>query len=107
MLQDAKIRLDRRRAALVRKHAAHVEEEHELDLAPEADWRAGEEVLHHLTEHEARDLREIDAALSRIEDGSYGVCQACGKPIGTARLDALPEARLCVACANQEARDHS
>jgi DnaK suppressor protein len=37
-------------------------------------------------------------ALARIEDGSYGACEACGQPIGISRLLARPEARLCIAC---------
>ena len=41
-------------------------------------------------------LAEIDAALQRIEDGTYGICENCGKPIGAERLAALPWARLCI-----------
>ena len=41
---------------------------------------------------------EIDAALSRVDGGTYGTCEACGKPIPPARLEALPEATLCVGC---------
>jgi RNA polymerase-binding protein DksA len=39
---------------------------------------------------------EIDAALQRIEDGTYGICEVCGKPIGAERLSALPWARRCI-----------
>jgi RNA polymerase-binding protein DksA len=38
----------------------------------------------------------IDAALARIEDGTYGTCTRCGKPIGEERLEALPWATLCI-----------
>ena len=41
---------------------------------------------------------EIDAALGRVEAGTYGFCEACGKPIPQARLEVLPEATLCVSC---------
>jgi RNA polymerase-binding protein DksA len=41
-------------------------------------------------------LVEIDAALQRIEDGTYGICEVCGKPIGAERLSAIPWARLCI-----------
>jgi RNA polymerase-binding transcription factor DksA len=44
-------------------------------------------------------LVEIDAALRRIADGSYGMCARCGRAIAAERLDARPEAALCVACA--------
>jgi DnaK suppressor protein len=39
---------------------------------------------------------EIDAALARIEDGTYGLCSACGGPIGEERLEAVPYATLCI-----------
>jgi DnaK suppressor protein len=42
---------------------------------------------------------EVDAALVRVESGTYGVCEGCGADIGEARLDALPAARLCITCA--------
>ena len=41
-------------------------------------------------------LNEIDAALARIDDGTYGICSRCGKPIGAERLEALPWATLCI-----------
>jgi DnaK suppressor protein len=43
-------------------------------------------------------VAEIDAALARVEAGTYGLCEACGKPILHARLEVLPEATLCVSC---------
>ena len=44
-------------------------------------------------------LAEIDAALTRVDAGTYGVCVRCGRPIGDARLDARPAAACCIACA--------
>jgi RNA polymerase-binding transcription factor DksA len=46
-------------------------------------------------------LAEIDAAIARIADGSYGVCEVCGEPIPEGRLIARPTARTCVACAER------
>ena len=43
-------------------------------------------------------LADIDAALDRVADGSYGTCQACGQPIGAERLAARPSARTCISC---------
>ena len=43
-------------------------------------------------------LREIEAALARIDDGRYGRCERCGRPIPLERLEARPTARTCVAC---------
>lgn len=41
-------------------------------------------------------LEEIDAALERLDDGTFGTCRVCGKPIGSDRLEALPWATLCI-----------
>jgi DnaK suppressor protein len=52
-----------------------------------------------LTDNETQLLDAIDAALGRIDDGTYGVCTNCGRPIGEERLEALPWAELCIDCA--------
>jgi DnaK suppressor protein len=44
-------------------------------------------------------VAEIEAALARLADGTYGRCEACGRPIAEGRLEALPTARTCIACA--------
>ncbi len=46
-------------------------------------------------------LGEIDDALKKLDSGSYGQCEQCGQPIGEARLEAMPDARLCIACASK------
>jgi DnaK suppressor protein len=43
------------------------------------------------------ELKDIDDALRRLDDGNYGICEECGKPIDEARLEAVPWARYCVA----------
>jgi DnaK suppressor protein len=43
-------------------------------------------------------LAQVRGALGRLREGSYGLCEACGNPIGFARLQARPEAPLCIAC---------
>lgn len=43
-------------------------------------------------------LRAVDEAVARLDAGTYGVCQSCGGPIGEARLEAMPDATLCVSC---------
>ena len=64
------------------------EREHEMSLA-----------------NNARDmLDQVDHALARIVDGSYGVCESCGKPIGKFRLQAFPRATLCRSCKEAEER---
>ncbi len=53
----------------------------------------------------ARDmLDQIERALSRIDDGTYGVCESCGQAIGKGRLQAFPRATLCVSCKEREER---
>jgi DnaK suppressor protein len=47
-------------------------------------------------------LEKLEAALRRMEEGTYGVCEACGRAIKPERLAALPIATLCVVCAHQE-----
>jgi RNA polymerase-binding transcription factor DksA len=49
-----------------------------------------------LEEGAQQTLAEIDAALRRIDDGTYGICEVCGKPIPPERLAAIPWARLCI-----------
>jgi RNA polymerase-binding transcription factor DksA len=46
-------------------------------------------------------LLDIDAALEKFDNGTYGVCESCGGPIGEARLAAMPAARLCISCASK------
>jgi DnaK suppressor protein len=46
-------------------------------------------------------LTDIDTALGKIEAGTYGLCESCGQEIAEARLEAMPAARLCMACASK------
>jgi DnaK suppressor protein len=46
-------------------------------------------------------LREIEDALRKFDDESYGRCESCGSQIGEARLEAMPAARLCINCASK------
>jgi RNA polymerase-binding protein DksA len=51
---------------------------------------------------QARDrLGEIDAALARLHEGTYGVCERCGQPVGDERLAARPAATTCIRCASR------
>lgn len=43
-------------------------------------------------------LGEVEAAISRLAEGTYGRCERCGQPIAPARLEAMPAARRCIAC---------
>ncbi|MBI2847949.1 MAG: TraR/DksA C4-type zinc finger protein [Chloroflexi bacterium] len=43
-------------------------------------------------------LTEVEHALQKFEEGTYGICDICGQPIGSERLEALPQANLCLSC---------
>ena len=74
-------------------------------LADHASEMLDREVDESLGENAEQLVREIDAALTRIEDGTYGTCGRCGKPIPEERLEAVPYAVLCVACKREEERE--
>jgi RNA polymerase-binding transcription factor DksA len=63
-----------------------------------------EEYLHDLNatllENEEYLTNEVQAALKRLDDGSFGRCESCNKPIAEARLEALPYTRFCIRCAD-------
>ena len=57
-------------------------------------------------ESRARDLlAEVEHALRKFEEGTYGVCDSCGQPIDPARLEALPQANLCLSCKTKKAKN--
>lgn len=94
--------LEGRRQALT----GHLREvEHALDAPMPKDWedrsseRQGDEVLEALGLSELEELRQIDAALARLVEGSYGYCQICGDAIAAKRLDLLPATPFCSGCA--------
>lgn len=64
-----------------------------------ASERQGDEVLEALGQQEQAELRQIDAALQRVEEGTYGICQKCGDPVSKERLDLLPATPFCKNCA--------
>ena len=49
-------------------------------------------------------LKKIDHALAKIEDGSFGICEACDEPISAKRLEARPETTLCIRCKEDQER---
>ncbi len=56
-------------------------------------------------EKQLRDhLAEVEHALRKFEEGTYGLCDSCGQPIDPARLEALPQASLCVNCKEKNAK---
>lgn len=57
-----------------------------------------EELTSQMAEVESQELNHIEEALVRIHQGGYGVCEDCDKPIPLARLEALPQAKMCIKC---------
>ena len=68
------------------------------DLADVALDSSHEEVTSHMAEVESNELLRIDDAIARFQEGTYGSCEGCERPIPLARLEALPYAKLCIKC---------
>src|SRR5262245_7083445 len=71
------------------------------DAADAAFDTGSDEIASQLAELEARELKQIERALLRLKQGSYGQCEECQKRIPVARLNALPYSTLCIACQRQ------
>jgi DnaK suppressor protein len=72
------------------------------DLASEERDR---EINFILSDRERLKIQQIDDALERIEDGSYGVCESCGLEVAEERLEAMPFTRLCHDCQSEQERE--
>jgi len=72
---------------------------HDRDWPERANELQNDEVLEGLDEMALGEVRRIREALERLDGGTYGVCARCGRPIGAARLTAVPTAVTCVRCA--------
>jgi DnaK suppressor protein len=68
-------------------------EQHPAELASET---IGLEIDHSVLQHAELELLELEAAVKRVDSGSYGNCEACGQPISEGRLEAIPTARYCI-----------
>jgi len=100
--------LERRAAELGRidERALAEREDAEATEGPRETQDAGDNAVYETAEDErlgaaqrsTERVRQIDAALSRIADGSYGICLECGEPIAERRLESIPEAALCTNC---------
>jgi DnaK suppressor protein len=74
------------------------EDETSNNIAEAATATLDREIDYTLEENSEHVLAEIDGALKRIEEGTYGVCVNCGKPIAEERLTAIPWATYCIDC---------
>jgi DnaK suppressor protein len=72
------------------------------DMADQASGNNEVHIALKLKQTDAKILRAIEEALSRIERGTYGVCRDCGEPIAEARLNAIPWSRVCITCKEKQ-----
>lgn len=94
--------LEARLAALQARFASlkqDVTQSHSSDSSEQAQERENDEVVDVIANETEASIRTVQAALQRIEVGTYGHCEVCGEPIGEGRLSAIPEATRCVSCA--------
>ena len=93
----------RERLAQLLRRVGQIEKDlrssHDRDWPERASELENDEVLEGLDEMSLKEVRQIRATLKRIDAGRYGLCAACGRPIGVARLTAVPTAATCVECA--------
>jgi DnaK suppressor protein len=82
-----------------------MESERDIERTDHVQEEAVNDPMMALDERSRGLIEEIQAALRRIEDGTFGDCEICGEPINPARLEALPIARRCVRC--QEEAEHA
>lgn len=101
-IEQRKARLLARRAVLL-GDLDDIEEA--LDAPKPQDWedraseRQGDEVLESLGLADQHEVKRINAALERVEAGTYGICVRCGDQISEDRLDIVPDTPLCRTCA--------
>ena len=76
----------------------------DIERTDRVQEEAAEVALTALDEQGRREMEAIQAALARIDAGTYGLCDTCGETISAARLTAMPMARRCVSC--QERLEH-
>jgi len=97
-LRDRRAEL-RRRLGMEFNDLSHVNPSAASGDAADAAFDTGsEEIASHLAELEAKEMRQIERALTKIKHGTYGVCEGCQAKIPVARLNALPYSTLCVKC---------
>lgn len=72
--------------------------EHAADPLDQIRSGLDREIVVSQLDRQARSMHDVQTALAKIEEGSYGLCEQCEEPISARRLDAVPWARLCIAC---------
>jgi DnaK suppressor protein len=83
------------------KHIHHKEEPVSADFSEQVTEMENEEIIHALDEEGRAELRQIQHALQRLEQGQYEICASCGENINQQRLEAIPETDQCINCASK------
>lgn len=87
------------RIEAIHKDTHHIEEPVEKDFAEQATQSENDDVLNALDNEAQQTLIQINHALQRLSEGTYGQCQTCGEMISIQRLEAIPYASECITCA--------
>lgn len=77
---------------------AYLDQSRPPEFSEEAQEEAAANSLLALNEQERRELKDIQRALDKLDEGTYGKCERCSKDIGEPRLMALPMVRYCISC---------
>ena len=93
-----------RRASSAKADLRHESDPLSADFAEQATQRESDEVLDAIGESAREELRQIHAALRRLEEGVYETCAVCGAPIEAGRLAAVPYTARCRQCAEGKRR---
>ncbi len=83
----------------IERHIHYPDEPLDRDFAEQAVELENRDVLHELQREALSELRQINAALDRLERGEYETCARCGGAIDLRRLDVLPYVAICIRCA--------
>lgn len=96
MLEELNLRLAR-----ITNDVRHSDVPLEKDFSEQATQNENNEVMDYLGNSARTEIEMIKQAINKIDNGGYGICQACGEPIGIERLKARPYSDMCIKCASK------
>ena len=99
MLEDLNLRLTR-----ITNNVRHSDVPLEKDFAEQATQNENNEVMDYLGNSARTEIDMIKQAITRLDNGQYGICQVCDEPISKKRLQALPYSTMCIKCASKAER---
>jgi len=99
MLEELNLRLSR-----ITNHVKHSDVPLEKDFAEQAAQNENDEVMDYLGNSARTEIEMIKQAITRIDNGQYGICQVCDEPLSKERLEAVPYSNMCIKCASKAER---